>query len=78
MRCDQCRWWEYCDSADEEESDDENGSVGTCKRFPPVRVMPKLHFDEACRAYQWDQPFTTNTSYCGEFTPSTQADQTKA
>jgi len=77
-RCDGCKFWDYFDEADERESADDNDQIGTCHRFPPVRVIMKDAGNDSERAYEWHQPTTVTGDWCGEFQPAKQDSTPKA
>lgn len=66
IKCETCKFWEYFDSASEDESGYEDDGVGTCKKSPPVFIGVQ----PGSRAYtprNWEQPITLSSDGCGDW-----------
>ena len=72
-QCDGCKFWEYFDAAEEDESAYEDAGVGTCRRFPPAWIgnhQLENNTVQELRVFtpgKWEQPITTTYDWCGEF-----------
>ncbi len=65
-RCETCKFWEMLPSGEQEESSltDDEGSIGLCKRYPP------LANNENPTASEWEEfvnPTVVSFDWCGEW-----------
>ena len=67
-KCEECIFWEYFDSATEEESQYEEDTLGNCARFPPVFIGVQPN-SRVYSPLNWSQPITTGKAACGEWKP---------
>ena len=69
--CKTCKFWDHFD-----EDNDKQELIGTCRRYPPVRIVESVaafnaHGEKPAQIYDvrdWDQPTTFGSSWCGEHT----------
>lgn len=62
--CENCRFWS---SFGNDEGYDE--VIGTCLRYPPVRIAGPTKLGISIEPREWDQPVTRQTQRCGEHEP---------
>jgi hypothetical protein len=69
--CANCRFWDMLETQYTGFIVDQDG---TCRRFPPVGILPNIHdedggIDSLSRAHTWYFPATRGDDWCGEFQP---------
>ena len=63
--CENCEWWQ---GEKWEEGRSRRESMGSCKRFPPVRTsLGTAELDERYAEILWAQPLTHPFDMCAEF-----------
>jgi hypothetical protein len=79
-RCDKCEFWDKSGMEDFDKNEHDDDKAGCCKRYPPVRDMDwsttakeEIYLiNGSCEDWRaWQQPITTASHWCGEFSTKT-------